>query len=104
VIDWDFASPGPRLWDLAYLAYRVVPLTTADWGDGFGPGARRGRSAHLLQQYGSDAQPRELIRLLVQRLEDLAQVSDEAAVRLDILELRDHASLYRHDAAHLAVH
>src|SRR5204863_4404273 len=22
VIDWDFASPGPRVWDLSYLAYR----------------------------------------------------------------------------------
>ncbi len=27
VIDWDFASPGPRAWDLAYAAYRFVPLT-----------------------------------------------------------------------------
>ena len=26
VIDWDTASPGPRVWDLAYLAYRLVPL------------------------------------------------------------------------------
>lgn len=26
VIDWDMASPGSRLWDLAYLAYRMVPL------------------------------------------------------------------------------
>ncbi|HYP73984.1 MAG TPA: phosphotransferase, partial [Microbacterium sp.] len=25
VIDFDFAAPGPRLWDLAYLAYRIVP-------------------------------------------------------------------------------
>jgi hypothetical protein len=25
--DWDTASPGPRVWDLACLAYRVVPLT-----------------------------------------------------------------------------
>ena len=25
-IDFDFASPGPRLWDLAYLAYRIVPF------------------------------------------------------------------------------
>lgn len=27
VIDFDTASPGPRLWDLAYTAYRFVPLT-----------------------------------------------------------------------------
>ena len=30
VIDWDFASPGPRLWDIAYLAYRNVPLSYGD--------------------------------------------------------------------------
>ena len=26
-IDFDTVSPGPRLWDLAYFAYRIVPLT-----------------------------------------------------------------------------
>jgi phosphotransferase family enzyme len=27
VIDLDLASPGPRVWDAAYAAYRFVPLT-----------------------------------------------------------------------------
>ncbi len=27
IIDWDLAGPGPRLWDLAYLAYWLVPLS-----------------------------------------------------------------------------
>ena len=27
VIDFDTASPGPRVWDMAYTAYRFVPLT-----------------------------------------------------------------------------
>ena len=26
VIDFETAAPGPRAWDLAYLAYRLVPL------------------------------------------------------------------------------
>jgi hypothetical protein len=26
-IDFDICYPGPRLWDLAYTAYRYVPLT-----------------------------------------------------------------------------
>jgi aminoglycoside phosphotransferase (APT) family kinase protein len=26
-IDFDLCTPGPRLWDLAYTAYRYVPLT-----------------------------------------------------------------------------
>ncbi|MDQ1614642.1 MAG: hypothetical protein QOJ60_581 [Actinomycetota bacterium] len=25
-IDWDLAAPGPPIWDLAYAAYRFVPL------------------------------------------------------------------------------
>jgi hypothetical protein len=26
VIDWDFAAPAPALWDVAYAAWRFVPL------------------------------------------------------------------------------
>lgn len=29
-IDFDLCYPGPRLWDLAYTAYRYVPLTPVD--------------------------------------------------------------------------
>jgi hypothetical protein len=25
-VDWDTAAPGPRIWDLAYLAYTMTPL------------------------------------------------------------------------------
>jgi hypothetical protein len=39
--------------------------------------------------------------VLRERLDDLAQFSDETAERLDKPELHDHAVLYRHDAAHL---
>ena len=103
VIDWDFASPGPRLWDLAYLAYRIVPLTTAsDWGEAFAPAARRGRLDLLLRSYGTDATAREVLEVVVARLLDLAEFSDRAAIRLGNADLADHATLYRHDAAHLA--
>jgi hypothetical protein len=27
-VDWDAAAPGPRAWDIAYLAYRLVPLAS----------------------------------------------------------------------------
>ncbi|MEW2492441.1 phosphotransferase [Streptomyces nodosus] len=29
-IDFDTAHPGPRLWDVAYTAYRFVPLYAPD--------------------------------------------------------------------------
>jgi aminoglycoside phosphotransferase (APT) family kinase protein len=101
-IDWDFASPGPRLWDLAYLAYRLVPLTTADWGDGFGADRRRDRLERLLHLYGTDASAREILDVVVERLRDLATFTDQAASRLSKPELREHAILYRHDAAELS--
>lgn len=48
VIDWDTASPGPRLWDLAYLAYRLVPLT----------------------EPAEDDAPADVLPVVVQRLEE----------------------------------
>ena len=49
-IDWDFAAPGPRLWDLAYALWRWVPLS-AD--EGFGPPEGRARRlAVFLDAYG----------------------------------------------------
>jgi hypothetical protein len=36
LIDWDFAAPAPALWDIAYAAWRFVPL----YYDGV-PGSRR---------------------------------------------------------------
>ncbi|HET7280550.1 MAG TPA: phosphotransferase [Dermatophilaceae bacterium] len=103
VIDWDFASPGPRLWDLAYLAYRIVPLTVAAWGDGFTDAVRRHRLQRLLAAYGTSAQPGEVIAVLHQRLLELADFSDRTAQRLHKPELSDHAKLYRRDAAHLSM-
>ena len=100
-IDWDFASPGPRLWDLAYLAYRVVPISTADWGDGFTDVVRRHRLRRLLAAYGTDAQPGDVITVMHERLLDLAAFSDRTAQRLGKPELSAHAQAYRHDAAHL---
>lgn len=29
-VDWDTAAPGPRMWDLAYLAYALVPLAAPE--------------------------------------------------------------------------
>jgi aminoglycoside phosphotransferase (APT) family kinase protein len=101
VIDWDFASPGPRVWDLAYLAYRVVPLTTDDWGDGFSRTERRQRLRNLLATYGTTVEPGELMGVVHERLLELADFSDRMAVELPRPELTEHARLYRWDADHL---
>ena len=93
VIDWDTASPGPRVWDLAYLAYRLVPLTGGD------AGTERARRLRLLcRAYGHRVEPADLLPVVVRRLHDLADFS-EARATDDRPELRDHADLYRRDAA-----
>lgn len=102
VIDFDYCSPGPRLWDLAYLAYTLAPLTGAL---GKGPFTAEDRSARLermLAAYGSPATSTELLGMVVPRLRDLADFSDAAAVELGNPELARHATGYRDDAARIA--
>jgi Phosphotransferase enzyme family len=54
-IDWDFAAPGPRAWDVAYAAYRFMPLVPDQAAVGFGavlPVDRAGRLRRLCDSYG----------------------------------------------------
>lgn len=87
VIDFDFAVPGPRRWDLANALYRFAPLSGND-----APGAAReqGRRAKLfLDSYGADAQeshsalatvmPR--LRFMVDLMTALAAAGDENFAR-----------------------
>ena len=98
VIDFDYASPGPRLWDLAYLAYGIVPLTTQDAGDGFGRAERTQRLTSLLGAYGGSYGHAEVLDTVRERLVALAVFSDQMAESLGKPELREHADLYRRDA------
>ncbi|MGC3995027.1 MAG: aminoglycoside phosphotransferase family protein [Propionicimonas sp.] len=101
VIDFDYATPGPRAWDLSYLAYRLVPLT--GWTDPAEPPgeARRERLERLLATYGSPLSADDLLPVVVERLHALADFSDEASVRLANPELAEHARGYRDDAARI---
>ncbi|MGV8908163.1 MAG: phosphotransferase [Propionicimonas sp.] len=102
VIDFDYCSPGPRIWDLAYLGYTLVPLTGALGVGPFTAGERADRLVRLLAAYGSSASVEELVSTLVVRLRDLADFSDRACVELGNPELARHASGYREDAARVA--
>lgn len=102
VIDWDFASPGPRLWDLAFLTYRMVPLMGPENPDA--PNLTfdlRRRTKLLLDAYGSDATPLDLLNVVVERLTDLAEFTHSHGVaRRDAALLKD-ARNYTADAAFL---
>lgn len=102
VIDFDYASPGSRLWDFAYLAYRLVPVTT-DRADGFSDAERSRRLDLACRSYGphrgSGFGSREVLVMIIQRLDHLADFSDAMADELGNPELHEHAALYRADAA-----
>ncbi|NYI70691.1 Ser/Thr protein kinase RdoA (MazF antagonist) [Naumannella cuiyingiana] len=100
VIDFDFASPGPRLWDLAYLAYRLVPITGEEQHP-FGDAEVRHRVRALLDAYGSPATEAELRSMIIERLAHLAAFSDAQAIALGKPELAEHAAQYRRDADRL---
>jgi hypothetical protein len=106
LIDVDFASPGPRCWDLAYLAYRLVPLSDEPGGPQ-SPEERRRRTRLLLDAYGcsiGSAEPirvAELLDIAAARLDELAAFSSARAVDAGRAELHRHAVLYLRDAARL---
>jgi Ser/Thr protein kinase RdoA (MazF antagonist) len=109
VIDWDTASPGPRVWDLAYLAYRLVPLTDPANGDGLDSnvGQRARRLRLLCDSYsrynGHEVGPTALLPVTVQRLHDLAHFT-QARAEAGQEDLRSHVDLYRRDALWISAH
>lgn len=103
LIDFDMASPGPRLWDLAYLAYRIVPLTDPANLDGFAfdEGERLARLGTLLDAYGMHFPVIDVLRMAQERLRHLAMFSEDLAEETGRDELRDHAALYRADEGYV---
>jgi hypothetical protein len=88
-IDFDAASPGPRVWDLAYLAYRLVPLTAPENPDvPLTPEATRAaRLAALCAAYGGPS-PADVLATVPSRLDELAALGRDVEI-------------YRTDAQHL---
>jgi hypothetical protein len=99
VIDWDTASPGPRVWDLAYLAYRLVPLSAPGNPDGIENSLpeRRRRLALLCDAYAHCETPGQVAAAAVLRLHDLAEFTARRAAQ-GAVHVAAHVELYR-DAA-----
>lgn len=102
VFDFDAASPGPRIWDFAYLAYQLVPLI-----EGTGPGEpeapeKRSRLNDLIAAYGYPFAHRDVFQVLAGRLRELAAYSDNRAAASGRAELHGHAALYRRDSERMA--
>lgn len=105
LIDLDTASPGPRILDLAYLAYRLAPLS----GDAFAGAAYdvghldpMARLDVLTAAYGLPYSRADALSAMVGKLRDLAAWSEARADDDGPAELREHATMYRADADRIA--
>jgi hypothetical protein len=99
LIDWDTAAPGPRIRDLAYLAYRVVPFLRDAEPEAPTGTARVARLDALIAAYGFPYSRRDVLTAMAGRLDELADFSDRRADEAAKPELRLHAAMYRADAA-----
>jgi len=101
-IDVDAASPGPRIWDLAYLAYRLVPLTGADDSGAGTPDLDRShdRLATLCHAYttasGITTNPSAVLDTATTRLGDLAEFT-AARAAAGAHQVAHHVAVYRSD-------
>ena len=100
LFDFDTAAPGPRVWDMAHLAYRIVPFA-----EDSGPGAPAGRSARtarldrLIAAYGTPYRRAEVLAAMADRLDALADWTGDRAEQSGDGALAAHAAMYRRDAA-----
>jgi Phosphotransferase enzyme family len=108
VIDLDLASPGPRVWDMAYTAYRFVPLTAP--GNPDAPFAGRREQARRLAAFvAAYAEPRidapGVLPVVVDRLQELvAFVRREAAAgnaAQQAVLSRGDTAIYERDIAYI---
>ncbi|MBO0880685.1 MAG: aminoglycoside phosphotransferase family protein [Mycobacterium sp.] len=75
IIDWDFAGPSSRVWDLAYAAHQFVPFHPAPNMPAFGWTEEPDRARRLrcfIEAYGLDVTPEEIVDLTIVRLTSMA--------------------------------
>jgi hypothetical protein len=103
VIDFDTCSPGSRIWDLSYAAYRFIPITPDQY-----PGIEKNTDVQtelrsniqiFLEHYSQgDAaflyDNYHLLATLETRLQDLAEWTKNYAVESNNPDLVGHAEMY----------
>lgn len=110
LIDFDTAHPGPRVWDLAYAAYRFVPLgAPGSNGEHVPPAEQARRLALLVDAYGlAEADRAVLVETAWERLEALVDFMTARAAAGDAAFARHlaegHDVVYRNDIAYLRAH
>lgn len=108
VIDLDLASPGPRVWDMAYTAYRFVPLTDDANPDTppFTPESQLSRLTRFCEAYGDPSvRVPDLLQAAVAKLQELVAFIERQAAAGDPAQIavlgRGDVLIYRRDIAHI---
>jgi Phosphotransferase enzyme family len=108
VIDLDLASPGPRVWDMAYTAYRFVPLTDPDNPDAPFPGAKeqeRRLAAFCAAYADPSVGPSDVLESAAAKLRELVAFIERQAAAGDAAQqavlARGDVLIYRRDIAHI---
>lgn len=101
LFDFDTAAPGPRAWDLAYLAYRLAPFCE-DSEAPFTDEQSLDRLDRLVRAYGMPFPRPLMLEQIRERLEVLARFTDGRHHETGRPEFADHAAMYRRDATRLA--
>jgi hypothetical protein len=110
IIDWDFAGPSSRAWDLCYAAHRFVPLSAPRSTRAFGwdPVPDQGARLRLFTEaYGHGSRP-YLLDLLIVRLSGIC-ASIEQQIQLgnpkyDRMRHERHNDGYREDMQYILQH
>jgi hypothetical protein len=111
LIDWDFAGPSGRGWDLSYAAHQFVPFHPTDRLAAWGWKTEPDRAARLrlfAEAYGLPVTPAELVDLAALRLLSIG-ARIEARIRAGdpafaVHREEDHGSGYRGAAAWILAH
>lgn len=106
LIDFDVCSPGTRLWDIAYTAYKFIPLRPSDDINGhfespnFSEEVMSIRLQKFLKAYSQNDSTYlynilQVTETLEKRLIALADWTDAYALQSQQTDLHDHAKMYR---------
>lgn len=108
VIDFDYAHPGPRLWDISYAVYRFAPLTAPSNPEHFGSIAEQARRARLFcGAYGLNDRS-NLCTAVIARVSGMAAMLRDGAAKGDARFQANinagHLAVYEADLLHLKIH
>lgn len=104
IIDFDYASPGTQIWDIAHAVYRFVPICNGEefWGKQPDFNRLNQRIQLFCDNYGLENRS-NLLNVILQRLELLKQMNlEKAANTPDQAEtFLHHADVYANDISYI---